>query len=393
MTPDKKILSARTQLMINQPFFAALAVQMGAVDASGDPRIDTAATDGRSLFYNPDFIASLKGPEVQFVLAHEVLHVALEHHIRRGQRDPKRWNIACDYVINWELNEAGVGKMPKCGLLDETYADLSAEEVYSMLPEDAGRGGSGGDGGGEGGADPGGCGGILDACAPHDEAAKERISAEVRTMVRQAANIAKASNAGNLPGNIARLIEKLLEPKVDWRAELRRFVDQVIQADYSWMRPNRRYLPHRLIMPSVRSDEALAHVVICVDTSGSIDDATLQAFGGEINGIFGDGFVDRITVIYCDTDVARVEEFNRGEELELRAAGGGGTAFSRVFRFIADEVLEPSVTVFFTDLLVDDFGDEPACPVLWAVQGSSPAFEALRGQPPFGEAISLAEAA
>src|SRR5262249_7383811 len=94
--------------------------------------IKTMATDGVSLFYNPAFVDTLTAVELQGTLAHEVMHPALQHHTRRGDREARRWNMACDYAINPILIDAGL-TLPKDVLVDGRFAGMSAEEIYNRL--------------------------------------------------------------------------------------------------------------------------------------------------------------------------------------------------------------------------------------------------------------------
>lgn len=389
MIAEDKILWAKTELMWNHPFFGALITRLTLIEATNDPRIETMATDGRNLFFNRKFVDGLKRTEMAFVLAHEVMHNAFEHHLRRQTRAHRRWNEACDYAINGELQDYikkcnAILVMPKGVLIDDAYTGLSAEEIYRLLPEQDG----GSSGSGQGGLDPGGCGAVLDAAPAHDEAALAEARAEMQTAVRQAANIAKAANAGSLPAGIQRLVDELLKPKVDWRSVLRRFVDESTTRDFAWSRPNRRLVPHGIITPGTISD-GVSHIVIAVDTSGSIDAEILRAFAAEINGAFCEGAVDRITVIYADAAVQHIEEFETGDELVLHPAGGGGTAFSDTFRRIERDYPDARACIYLTDLYVSDFGREPPMPVLWGVYGDPRAFEQLAAAVPFGEPISI----
>lgn len=258
--------------------------------------------------------------------------------------------------------------------------------IYRILDDERDK--SGGAPGGAGN-DPGGCGQVLPAAGDGDEGGLEEARVRTEIQVRQAVGIAKATNAGSLPAEIQRLVDKILLPKVDWRAVLRRFIDESLSRDYAWSRPNKRLLPHGLILPSLISD-GLNHLVIAVDTSGSIDAKTLDAFAAEINGAFGDGNIDHLTVIYADAAVKRVETYEVGDELTLRPAGGGGTAFSSTFQWIAQNVDTASAIIYLTDLQVSDFGEEPAAPVLWAVWGDRRTFPQLADRAPFGEPIHIA---
>lgn len=380
MKTEDKILAAQTSLLWDSPFFGVLLLQLRKVDATDDPRIDTMATDGRHLYYDSTFVDRLKKDELVFVLAHEVMHNALEHHIRRQSRSHRLFNIACDYAINGELVGCKVGKMPAGGLIDPRFTGLGAEEIYRIL-QDENPGSGDADG-----SDPGGCGAVLDGCAPHDEAAKAELRAEIQTQIRQAAMTAKAAQAGALPAAVQRIIEELLTPKVDWRAVLRRFIDESSHRDFSWARPNRRLIPHGLHVPSTISD-GVSHIVIAVDTSGSIDNDILRDFAAEVNGAFGEGAVDRLTVIYADAAVAHIEEFETGDELVLHPAGGGGTAFADTFETITQRFPEARAAIYLTDLYVWEFGEEPAMPVLWGVYGRTKDFGSLT--PPFGELINI----
>lgn len=388
LSPADKILSARTAFMCDPKlaFYSTLLVQMRLVDATDNPAIDTMAVDGEHLFYDAAFVDKLTMPELKFVLAHEVEHMAKKHHIRRGNRDPEDWNKATDYAINGGLVSAGVGKMPESGLINHDFDGMGAEEIYAAI----GRQKQQDDQQQSGGTDPGGCGGVMDAAPASDPAAMREAEARVDARVRQAASIAKAAMAGqDIPDHIARLIDELTRPVIDWRALLRRFIDESVITDFSWARPNRRMLAHGLVTPGLVPD-GLNHLVIAVDTSGSIDQDALKRFGSEIAGAFGDGTIDQLTVLYADTQVRKVETFERGDEIELSAAGGGGTMFSPTMKWIADNAPNASAVIYLTDLIVNDFGDDPGIPTIWAVYGDSRRFDQLASRAPFGEAVYLA---
>src|SRR5208282_5738728 len=121
-----------------------------------DRSIRTMQTDGVSIRYNPDFVAGLSRGPLRTVIAHETMHNAALHHTRRGGRDLRRWNIACDYAINPLLVEAGF-ELPEAMLIDPAYAGMSAEDIYAKLPRDAGENGDNQDS-----DDPGGMGGVSD---------------------------------------------------------------------------------------------------------------------------------------------------------------------------------------------------------------------------------------
>ena len=125
---DRKLTRARTQLLLNQPFFGTLCLRLKLV--AGE--LPTMATDGRRIVYDPAFVDELTPAELEAVLAHEVLHCALGHHCRRGARDPRVWNEAADLAINPILIGNGF-TLPAGALLDDTFNNLSAEEIYARL--------------------------------------------------------------------------------------------------------------------------------------------------------------------------------------------------------------------------------------------------------------------
>jgi predicted metal-dependent peptidase len=382
--PEKRLTRARSALIIDQPFFGVLALHLEAIR---DDSIPTMATDGTRLLWSADFVAELTDAEIKGVLAHEVLHNAYRHHTRRQARDPRLWNVAADYAINRDLLAAGF-TLPKGRLYDPRFGEAGAEEIYSRLQREApaapksGQPGAGK--GGPAGADPGRCGAVIDAAGSPDERAAADRKWELAT--RQALAVAKA--AGALPGYLKRLADALDKPRVDWRDVLRRFVDSVAHRDYSWTRPNRRHVGRGVILPGWIAD-GVEHVVCAVDTSGSVTDSTLSAFAAEIGGILDDGAVSRVTVLYADTKVRAIETFEQGDRVRLAGTGGGGTDFRDTFRTIARDHADASAVVYLTDLAVTHFGDEPACPVLWAHVGPESRIPPV----PFGEVVHVGTAA
>ncbi len=174
METRTKLTKARTRLVLSQPFFGSLALRMGLIE---NPAIETMATNGRDVYFNPSFVDGLSMDELVGVLAHEVMHPACNHHTLRGGRDAERWNIAADYAINPVLIDNGF-TLPEGALLDPACSGLSAEAIYNRLPPAQSGGGSGQDGT-EPNPDPGRCGGVMDAPGDGGKAsAAELASAE-----------------------------------------------------------------------------------------------------------------------------------------------------------------------------------------------------------------------
>ncbi|HEY4047126.1 MAG TPA: hypothetical protein VGM27_09700, partial [Acidobacteriaceae bacterium] len=127
-----RIQKARTALLLDHPFFGTMLFRLGARACTA---VATMATDGVSLYFNPEFVEKLGSAELIGTLAHEVMHPALQHHTRRADRSPKRWNMACDYAINAMLVDAGL-TLPKGVLLDHRFRGMSAERIYNLLDEE-----------------------------------------------------------------------------------------------------------------------------------------------------------------------------------------------------------------------------------------------------------------
>jgi predicted metal-dependent peptidase len=414
----QRMKRARAGLVMRQPFFGTLALHLRLEESA---RFKTMATDGKSLAYSPEWVMGLDASELEGVIAHEVLHCANKHHTRRQRRDAKLWNQATDYAINRDLKAAGF-RLPACGLFDKRFDGLGAEAIYRQLEDDQkqqqqqgggqpqpgggqpqpgqggqgqpgqqqGQPGQGQPGQGDGGSDPGGCGEILDAAPGHDEAANTAAAAEWDMRTRQAAAVAKARGAGKLPGELAQLVEAINKPRIDWRAVLRRFVDESASRDFSWMRPNRRHIAAGRIMPGYVPDRP-SHVVAMVDTSASIDARDLADFAAEIQAALDEGAADRVTVAYADTKVHRSESFDAGDVITMKAQGRGGTSFRQPFEWLAETIPDASAVLYMTDCDVTEWGEQPAAPVLWIVTGDPRKARAHSDRAPFGEAIVLQE--
>lgn len=357
---------ARSQLILTPAygFFGSLALRLRMIER---PDIKTAATDGKRFFYNPVFVRSLTPAVHQSLVAHEVMHCALDHMSRLLERQHARWNRAADFCINLILKDAGM-EIPPTWLLNTAFAGMSADEIYQLLPPDEDDGSSPGTG------QPGGS---IDELMPADPGTGESLSVEWKIAAVQAATAAK--QAGNLPASLARFVEEALAPKADWRDHLWRFATQVNKDDYSWTRPNRRYLSAGIYLPGLYS-ENMGPIAIAIDTSGSIDQDTLNTFGAEIRAIVESVRPSKVHVIYCDAEVNHVDEFSPGDPLQFDMHGGGGTDFRPPFEYLEENGITPECFVYLTDLY-GPFPDEPEYPVLWAATTDQAV--------PFGEVIRL----
>jgi predicted metal-dependent peptidase len=161
---------------------------------------------------------------------------------------------------------------------------------------------------------------------------------------------------------------------------LREFVSTHARNDYSWSRPNRRFVAQGLYLPGLHSEE-LGEVVIAVDTSGSVGQRELATFGAEVNAVLS-AFDCTAVVVYHDSVIQRVDEWQSADgPFRLRPVGGGGTSHVCLFDWIHRTGRLPACVVCLTDLETE-FPPDPGLPVLWAVVGDLT-------RAPFGRVVSI----
>jgi len=392
----QRLSAARAALVLDHPFFGALALRMN-LEEETKRRTRTMATDGRSIFYDNGFVKGCSDLELIGLLAHEVMHPAMQHHTRRGDRDPGLWNDAADYAINPILTEAGF-TLPGNVLNDPQYWGMTAEQIYDALNQPRsggdeeekgqddnqtrdGREGGEGDADGHGDGDVGEDtdnavankpGAVLDAPDPAQQEAEWQVA------VKQATQAAQMM--GQLPAGMAQAVDEASKPRIDWKALLRRFVQQFASADYSWRTPNRRYIAGGVYLPELRS-ESMPAIVVAVDTSASTS-SVLPIFKAELQSIVDECQPEATLVMMADAAVQRVDRFERDDPIEFNVEGLGGTDFRPVFEHVDREQLNPACLIYLTD---GDgcFPDEPSdYPTLWAITTPN-------RQAPWGETVNI----
>jgi len=377
MTPaQKKLTSARSELIMDQIFFGSLALSLVFIE---DPTCDTAWTDGRSFGYNPPFIESLTLGETCGLIAHEVEHCALMHIFRRDGRDMRQWNIACDIAENGDLADHFASShtavkmcLPKGALLpDASQKGKSAEWIFARLPpQPKGKPQSGK-------GSPGPAGEVRDApTGPDTDGTPAPTEGEWKQKTAEALQQAKMQ--GSLSAGVARKVEDALGTRIDTRSLLLRFMTERTKADYSWTRPNPRYLCQNLYLPALES-VSMGEVAIMVDTSGSVDSQSLAYARAIVEDVINEVSPTTVSVWYSDAKICRVDRFERGESLTWEPAGGGGTDFRPALKAIEEE--GTAVCVLCITDLYGSFPDSCDLPVLWLSTTDKIA--------PFGETIPL----
>lgn len=386
-----RVMKARSSLILTQPFFGALGLRLKVVE---DPSLKSGmVTNGKALTYNPKFIESLSDAEVKGLIAHEIMHCATGHPWRRDARDLKMFNEAGDYAINPILSDCGF-TLPKGALNRADFKGKSAEEIYTVLLKErppqggkgkgkgkgkgqgqgqGGGGGQPGDGEGEGDEDDDQQPGGFDDGGAGDPAGAKEEESQWRVATAQAA--AQAKLQGKLPGALERLIEENQRNKVDWKSVLRRFLTRLQKADYRWTKPHRRYMASGLYLPEFESEATMPPLVVVVDTSGSIGQAELNLFGAEINSIVKEVRPEKTIIVYCDSRVAHVDEFEPEQDIVLKGYGGGGTDMGAALKYINKNYADSDLAACI--VLTDGYtpwGEQTEYPTLWAIttQGIEP---------------------
>jgi len=352
-------------------------IMVGKYRVSED--IPTAMTNGVDCIYGDEFIRKLSESDRRGLIMHENLHKTFQHTFlwkHLYEQNAKIANQACDYVINIIIKDldkksSGFVTLPQGGLYDERFRGMSSQEVFDILMDEREEGGSGGNGDGdEDGEEGAGLDGHDWTELPKDR--QDEIKKEIDQAIRQGALM-----AGKLGGNLSRELGELLQPKVDWREQLRDFVTSLADGkDVStWQRVNRRWLQHDMYMPSTLS-ETMGRIVIGVDTSGSIGGEELNKFLSEVQSICMTVKPDIVDLIYWDTEVAKHEIYDREKQDKLvnstKPAGGGGTDPSCVPEYIEANKLNPECVIMLTDGYVGTWGTWKH-PLVWCIVGGNKA--------------------
>ena len=374
-----KIIVARVGLLLRHPFFGNMATRLKIQDASDWCK--TAATDGRSIYFSREFFEPLTVKQIEFVIAHEILHNVFDHMGRTEGRNRKIFNIAADYCVNGQLIRDRIGEQPPEIKIfhDSKYYGWSAEQVYDEIYEQMDE------------EELEQLGQLLDDHVDwsnnggkdgQPQYSKEELKAirdEMREAVMQAA---QAAGAGNVPASVARMIKDLTEPKMNWREILRQQIQSTIKNDYTFMRPNRKGWHMNAVLPGQNFQETI-DIAVAIDMSGSISDAQAKDFMTEIKGIM-DEYQDFKLKIWCfDTKVYNEADFNgynMDEFMDYEPMGGGGTEFDVNWVYMKENDICPKKFIMFTDGYPwGSWGDELYCDTVFIIHGNDSIV------PPFGE--------
>ena len=444
LTAKEIIIKARVALMREQLGMSTILLPLDLIEDETKP---TMATDGRKIYYNPEFVKSLLVEEIQGVLFHEGCHVIFEHHLRIGKRNPKLWNIACDYVINMYILDVLGMKLPEGGLYDARFKGMGAEKVYSILDDEldqdkdqndesnSDQSGNDSDSDSDDGTEDeqqstgkySSEDGTQDTAPPskydnlpdsqgeiimpkHDDGTDfsgeelEEMANTLRQDVVMGQKLEKSYGGVGSKSILGGISDIVRASEVRWSDILR---DHLLSSDddeHTWSKPNRRHAWRDVYLPSQKRSENGGQLAVAIDSSASVTQTEANYMAKEVKAIAEELNLDKVRVCYCDTRVQKnsdgewwdVFDLSCGDEIEFELRGFGGTLFDPVMQLVnedTDDIHEVQALIYFTD------GDcyvspelEPDLPVYWGItqkyyfKDGVPS-DSLRKDIPFGELI------
>ena len=384
-----RIIVARVGLLMRHPFFGNMATRLRVMAA--DDWLPTAAVDGRNLYFNTQFFNAMSNKEIEFVIAHEILHCVFDHLTRRENRNPMLYNIAADYIVNNLLVRDKIGTKPSivdC-FQDFKYDGWTSEEVYDelfktaekngeeflkqlgeMLDEHLDMDGDGDDSDKDGEGKDSNGNSISKKKPKFSKEEIRKIKDEIKEGMMQAA---QAAGAGNTPSEIQRMIKELTEPKMNWRELLRQQIQSTIKNDFTFSRLSRKGWHTGAILPGMNFEETI-DVAIGIDMSGSIGNDQARDFLSEVKGIMEE-YKDYNIKLWCfDTEVYNEQNFSAegGDDLlDYEIFGGGGTDFMTNWTYMKDNDIQPKKFIMFTDGYAwDSWGDPDYCDTVFIIHSN-----------------------
>jgi predicted metal-dependent peptidase len=376
------------RLRMKSPFFGTLAMFAQFVPST---TISAAATDGRNIFCNPEFLQSLPTPQQDGLLLHEILHAALLHPLRLRERDPYLWNIAADIIVNGTILRQVGFELPPGALRDERLEHLSVEEVYELLRTTGAHDCQLAD---------------LDLLAPHGEIVAadldaiatpsasttvahtpedrelyqpQVLTAHWQQAIDRAIAIASTTQSGKFSPGIDRAFTASLNPPLDWRAHLWRYLAQT-PTDFQGF--DRRFVGWGLYLEALRGESV--RVYLAIDTSGSVSETALGVFMSEARGILGAYPHLECDLYYVDSEADGPYPLTLSDPLPT-PQGGGSTSFVPFFERVAAtwDGHTPALCIYLTDGYGEFPTIAPILPTLWVVTAGGLDL----AQFPFGEAV------
>ena len=388
MTREESLGKASKELMWKEPFYGFFLIMLNKVWTN---KVPTAGVSKHNINYqlaiNEDFWNGLPDNHKIGLLKHELLHIAYFHLSMYFNFPDKRLaNIAMDMEINQYIDKDW---LPEGGIMIENYPDLNLDlkagcryyyEKLKEAKEEKDKNGTSGDE-----EFDKLCDALDQGNNPVDHSTWEEFEnltdAEKKLIEKQMEHILKEAaeqtvkKRGTIPGNISEFLDKMatLEPaKFNWRGYIRRFtgISTKVFTKKIRRKENRRYSDNPGLKVKMKQ-----HMLLAIDTSGSVSNDELREFMNEIEHIHKCG-VD-ITIVQCDTSIRSIEPFKPKQDFKVH--GRGGTEFDPVLEYYNANLRKYTSLVYFTDGECNA-NVKPKAPILWVLSEQSYMNEDLPGK-------------
>jgi len=355
---EEKFVKSRVKLLKKSPFFGTILLhtQYELTDA-----IETAATDGTTLLINEEWMCSQTEDNFNGVLLHETLHMALCHIERtKDLEDMMLANIAADIVVNGIIKDNKIS-LPKEALFDDDLKHLSVREIYSILKDKQDKDKNYI-------SDKYGDGKVNECLKPgEDGPAESKVSNKSKweNIINKAKTIAKMKQAGVKGSGMARIFKELLDPTINWKDALYKYVTQS-RADFEGY--DRRFIHDGLYIDDVGGNKV--HIAAFVDTSGSVDEGLLQNFLSELFFAINSTRGTTGYLYYFDTELypqGNIEDLDSPP----KPVGLGGTSFVPIMaelnKISTENAYTNTLGIIYTDGYAPMTWKEPDTPLLWCI--------------------------
>jgi len=385
MDKQQSLSKISKELMLKEPYYGFFLIMLNKMWRKDLP---TAGVSKNGINYqlaiNEEFWTSLSEKHQMGLLKHELLHIAFGHLVSFGSfRNKKLANVAMDMEINQYIDP---DYLPDGGININDYEDLDLDikagcryyyDKLQQLKDEKDKNGTCGNEEMDKLLDNIDNGDIPDHSTWEEfddlsEAEKKLIEKQLQKVLADAKE-QTIKKRGNVPGEIEGviIIEEIVKPKFDWRSYVRRFSGTSTKVFTKKIRrkENRRYDENPGLKIKMKQ-----HMLLAIDTSGSVSNAELTEFMNEIHHIYKAG-VD-ITIVQCDTSINSIEEYKGKNELNVK--GRGGTEFDPVLDYYNANQKKYTSLVYFTD------GEcytsvKPKGRILWVLSERSSMNESLPG--------------
>ena len=371
------ISATRLRLRQSSPFFASLSMY-AKIEFTNEFAI--AATDGEKIFFHPENYINLNPKERDAIFLHELLHMALLHSSRQGERDNYIFNIAADIVVNGMLATEPSVKLPANAIRDEKLESLKVEEIYEILLKKKKKIKL-----------P-----INDLILKNKKVNSNKYNKELDDLNKQNANkqfwkkaindslfIAKQCDQNNIPPSFKRHCDEITKPEVNWKSHLWRFL---VRTPNDFEGFDRRFIHNEIYIEELKGETVF--IFCCIDTSGSVSKDELEKFLSEITGIVNSYPNLECKLWYADTDLYGPFDIDKGNDIPS-PEGGGFTSFDPFFEEVEkiNTLHKDAVCIYLTDGYAYLPIKKPELPVLWVITPGGQESEYFT----FGEVIRLNE--